>query len=95
MVLPTIHTHLQDGLATFLTAPGGITHYWRTHYADKTFEHLYQLTAFDYWLLTPYFVVMIILAFYGIHRYQLVWLYYRNKKNAAKWSEPPARFPDG
>ena len=27
---------------------------------------------------------MIILAFYGIHRYQLVWLYYRNKRN-----EPP------
>ena len=28
---------------------------------------------------------MIILAFYGIHRYQLVWLYYRNRKNAARW----------
>ncbi len=27
---------------------------------------------------------MVILAFYGIHRYQLVWLYYRNKKKAAK-----------
>jgi len=38
---------------------------------------------------------MIILAFYGIHRYQLVWLYYKNKKNAAKWSEPPARFAEG
>ena len=37
---------------------------------------------------------MVILAFYGIHRYQLVWLYYRNRKNAAKWSESPARFPD-
>jgi cellulose synthase/poly-beta-1,6-N-acetylglucosamine synthase-like glycosyltransferase len=74
-------------------APKGITHYWKTHYADKTFEHLYKLTAFDYWLLTPYFVVMVILAFYGIHRYQLVWLYYKNRKNAAKWNESPARFP--
>ena len=74
-------------------APRGLGHYWRSHYADKTFEHLYQLTPFDYWLLTPYFIVMIILAFYGIHRYQLVWLYYRNKKKAAKWSESPARFP--
>ena len=27
---------------------------------------------------------MVILAFYGIHRYQLVWLYYRNKRNEAK-----------
>ncbi|WP_353067592.1 glycosyltransferase [Tunturibacter psychrotolerans] len=38
---------------------------------------------------------MIILAFYGIHRYQLVWLYFRNKKSAAKWSEPPMRFAEG
>ncbi|WP_429630331.1 glycosyltransferase [Tunturiibacter psychrotolerans] len=38
---------------------------------------------------------MIVLAFYGIHRYQLVWLYFRNKKNAAKWSEPPMRFAEG
>ena len=46
-------------------------------------------------MLIPYFVVMIILAFYGIHRYQLVWLYFKNKKNAAKWSEPPRRFAEG
>jgi cellulose synthase/poly-beta-1,6-N-acetylglucosamine synthase-like glycosyltransferase len=78
-----------------LLAPKGLGHYWKTHYADKTFEHLYKLTAFDYCLLTPYFVVMIILAFYGIHRYQLVWLYYRNRKKAAKWSESPSRFAEG
>ncbi len=38
---------------------------------------------------------MVILAFYGMHRYQLVWLYYRNKKKAATWAEPPARFAEG
>ena len=37
---------------------------------------------------------MVILAFYGIHRYQLVWLYYRNKRKAAHSNEPPARFPE-
>ncbi|WP_425432487.1 cellulose synthase family protein [Granulicella rosea] len=37
---------------------------------------------------------MVILAFYGIHRYQLVWLYYRNKKNTARWAEPVAKFPE-
>ncbi len=81
-------------LAT-LAAPKGLGHYWKTHYADQTFKGLYQLTAFDYALLTPYFLVMLILAFYGIHRYQLVWLYFRNKKNAARWSEPVSRFPEG
>ena len=57
-------------------------------------SNLYHLTLFDYCLLTPYFIVMVILAFYGIHRYQLVWLYFRNRRNAARWSEPPARFPE-
>ncbi|MGO4516292.1 cellulose synthase family protein [Terriglobus sp. 2YAB30_2] len=37
---------------------------------------------------------MVILAFYGIHRYQLVYLYYKHRKNAAKSSEPPSRFPE-
>ncbi len=46
-------------------------------------------------MLIPYFVVMVILAFYGIHRYQLVWLYYKNKKNAAKWDEPGGRYAEG
>lgn len=95
MILPTITFNKLGGLASLLLAPKGLGHYWRSHYADKTFEHLYQLTPFDYWLLTPYFIVMIILAFYGIHRYQLVWLYYRNKKHAAKWSDSPARFGEG
>ena len=82
-------------LLAFLLAPHGITHYWKSHYADKTFEHLYQLTPFDYALLIPYFLVMIVLAFYGIHRYQLVWLYYRNRKNARTWDQSPARFAEG
>jgi len=41
-------------------------------------------------LLIPYFIVMIILAFYGIHRYQLVYLYYKYRRNAA--NNPPSSF---
>jgi cellulose synthase/poly-beta-1,6-N-acetylglucosamine synthase-like glycosyltransferase len=37
---------------------------------------------------------MIILAFYGIHRYQLVWLYYRNRKKEAHSAHPAARFEE-
>jgi cellulose synthase/poly-beta-1,6-N-acetylglucosamine synthase-like glycosyltransferase len=37
---------------------------------------------------------MIILAFYGIHRYQLVWLYFRNKRNEAHSDTPPAHFEE-
>jgi cellulose synthase/poly-beta-1,6-N-acetylglucosamine synthase-like glycosyltransferase len=85
---------LIDILAIIL-APKGLTHYLKSHYADKTFEHLYRLSAFDYWLLTPYFIVMLILAFYGLHRYQLVWLYYKNKGKEAHWNGPVRRFPEG
>ncbi len=78
-----------------LAAPHGLGHYWKTHYADKTFEHLYRWNLFDTFLLVPYFIVMIVLAFYGVHRYQLVWLYYRNKKKESRSAEPPMRWPEG
>lgn len=57
---------------------------------NKTFVGIYQVDAFDLCFLIPYFIVLIILASYGFHRYQLVWMYYRNKKN--KTSEPKQRF---
>ncbi len=78
-----------------LLAPHGFTHYWKAHYLDQTFKGLYRWNTFDTVLLVPYFIVMLVLAFYGIHRYQLVWLYYKNRKNAAKWDQPPARFAEG
>src|ERR1700733_8815945 len=79
--------------ALWLAAPQhGFQHYLKTHYADKTFEHLYRWNPFDTALLIPYFIVMIILAFYGIHRYQLVYRYYRNRKNAV--GEPRSRFTE-
>jgi cellulose synthase/poly-beta-1,6-N-acetylglucosamine synthase-like glycosyltransferase len=77
--------------------PHGFQHYVKSHYLDQTFRQygsLYRWNWFDTSLLVPYFVVMIILAFYGIHRYQLVWLYYRNKKSAQKWREAPAHFDE-
>src|SRR4051794_35331829 len=43
-------------------------------------------------LLIPYFIVLISLAFYGMHRYQLVWMYYRNRKN--KVTEPAQKFAE-
>jgi cellulose synthase/poly-beta-1,6-N-acetylglucosamine synthase-like glycosyltransferase len=69
----------------------GLLHYLRQQQqASRTFQGLYQWNIFDVCLLIPYFIVMLILAFYGIHRYQLVWLYYRNRKNAA--GDAPHRF---
>ncbi len=85
-------THAQS-LALFFVK-NDLRHYLRTHYGDHTFQNLYhwQLFSFDTALLTPYFAVMIVLALYGFHRYTLVWLYYRNRKNATH--EPPSRFAE-
>lgn len=66
--------------------------YFRTHYADQTFQHLYRWNLFDTSLLIPYFLVMIVLSFYGVHRYLLVMRYYRRRKNAVK--DPPSLFAD-
>lgn len=81
----------------FLLAPHGLRYYWRTHYTSQiyNFKGEYRWNSFDVCILIPYFIVMVILAFYGIHRYQLVWLYYKNRKNATKWDQPPARWPEG
>lgn len=44
---------------------------------------LYQLTAFDIFILIPYLGILSILAIYGLHRYYLVYLYLKNKHNVA------------
>jgi len=83
-----------NALVMYLANPKGLGHYWKTHYADHTFRNAYRWNAFDVTLLVPYFIVMLILAFYGIHRYQLVWLYYRNRKNEAHSNLPPVHFEE-
>src|ERR1700733_12565207 len=75
-----------------LVAPKGIGQYIRQHFLDKTFQGLYHPNAFDTALLIPYFIVLILLASYGAHRYVLVYLYYKNKKN--RTTEPSAHFSD-
>src|ERR1700686_1877164 len=80
-------------LATMLIlASKGFGRYFRQHFLDKTFQGVYEVNAFDLGLLIPYFIVLIILAGYGAHRYWLVYLYYKNKKN--KTTEPAAYFRD-
>jgi cellulose synthase/poly-beta-1,6-N-acetylglucosamine synthase-like glycosyltransferase len=63
-----------------------------TNHVTGTTRPLYQLDGFDLSILIPYFAVMIVLAMYGMHRYKLVWMYYRNKKN--KLVDPPATFAE-
>lgn len=84
-------------LTLALLAPHGLVHYFRSHFGELkvnqfTFRGLYRFNSFDVALLIPYFLVLFILAFYGIHRYVLVYKYYKNRKNRA--DEPPSRFAE-
>ncbi len=71
-------------------ASKGLGAYLRQHFLDKTFQGLYQVNAFDLALLIPYFIVLVILAAYGGHRYWMVYLYYKHKEN--KTTEPAEQF---
>jgi cellulose synthase/poly-beta-1,6-N-acetylglucosamine synthase-like glycosyltransferase len=61
-------------------------------YADQTFKGLYHWNLFDACMLLPYFVVMILLSFYGIHRYTMCYQYFKYKKNYDP--NPPRHFEE-
>ncbi|HTD25281.1 MAG TPA: cellulose synthase family protein [Terriglobales bacterium] len=84
--------HLSSTIGFSLFAARGFTQYIRSHYLDQTFKGLYHANAFDLALLIPYFIVLVVLAGYGIHRYVLVYMYYKNRKN--KVTEPDAYFTE-
>ena len=75
-----------------LAAPKGIGPYIRQHFLDTTFRGIYHANAFDIALLVPYFIVLILLAGYGAHRYVLVYLYYKHQKN--RTTHPAAQFEE-
>ena len=61
--------------------------YWRrqTNPQSNPFRGLYQINGFDLAIMIPYFLVLTVLALYGLHRYFLVYNYYRYRENL-----PPA-----
>jgi len=84
-------------LSLAVLAPHGLLHYFRSHFGDIRingfgFKGLYRLNGFDVALLIPYFIVLLVLASYGVHRYVLVYLYYKHRKN--KVEQPPNRFAE-
>jgi cellulose synthase/poly-beta-1,6-N-acetylglucosamine synthase-like glycosyltransferase len=71
----------------------GLRHYLKAMQAtDHTFKGLYHLNAFDAAMLLPYFAVMILLSVYGVHRYTMVYMYYKHQKNYNP--NPPKHFEE-
>ena len=57
------------------------------YFLDHT-RKFYVLNTFDFLILLPYFTILIILAIFGLHRYHLVYLYFKHKKQ----SQDPKQF---
>jgi cellulose synthase/poly-beta-1,6-N-acetylglucosamine synthase-like glycosyltransferase len=62
------------------TAQNPLNHYWHK-ITDKTFTGVYHANLFDMAMMIPYFIVLFILALYGLHRYVLLWDYFVYRKN--------------
>jgi cellulose synthase/poly-beta-1,6-N-acetylglucosamine synthase-like glycosyltransferase len=74
---------LEYNLAALVMQSGNPASTFWYKLVDPTFHGLYQVNAFDLAIMLPYFLVMAVLAMYGIHRYALVYNFFKNRKNAA------------
>src|SRR5580704_12502897 len=79
-------------LATFLAVQGSLGHYWRK-ITDRTFTGMYHANAFDMAMMIPYFLVLFVLAVYGLHRYWLVYDYFAYAKNVPAAPPPVENWP--
>jgi cellulose synthase/poly-beta-1,6-N-acetylglucosamine synthase-like glycosyltransferase len=68
-------------------AQSPLSKYWQ-RLTDRTFQGVYQPNVFDVAVMIPYFLVLIVLATYGLHRYWLVYSYFKYRQNVP--GPPPA-----
>ena len=79
-------------LAASFAAQSALTHYWHK-ITDRTFAGIYHANAFDLAMMIPYFIVLFVLAVYGMHRYWLVYDYFKYAKNIPPAPPPVAHWP--
>ena len=60
---------------------------------DPTFKGIYHVNGFDLAMMIPYFLVLFVLATYGLHRYWLVYDYYKYAQNTPGPPPSPTRWP--
>jgi len=69
-----------------------LVHYWHK-ITDRTFSGVYHANAFDMAMMIPYFIVLLILAMYGMHRYALLYNYFVYRKNIPALPPAVANWP--
>src|SRR5260370_782431 len=84
--------HIALSLSVGLAAQNPISHYWHK-ITDRTFTGIYHANAFDLAMMLPYFIVLLVLAVYGLHRYWLVYDYFVYSKNVPPAAPPVTNSP--
>ena len=74
--------------------------FWRPGISDYekfvrtgNISYLYHMESFDFAIALAYFVILAILAFYGLHRYIMVYFFHRYRKNVAVVKEQFTELP--
>ncbi|MBI2956693.1 MAG: glycosyltransferase [Acidobacteria bacterium] len=80
-------------LLLLLAAENALVRYLRFLVEKDPFRGLYHPTLFDWLILAPYFVILVTLAFYGLHRYRMIYLYKRYRRHAPGPPPPPEAWP--
>jgi cellulose synthase/poly-beta-1,6-N-acetylglucosamine synthase-like glycosyltransferase len=76
-------TAITNFAAIFWILQNPFSKYWHTQTDPHTnpFRGMYQLNGFDLAIMIPYFIVLVVLALYGMHRYVMVYNYYKYRQN--------------
>jgi cellulose synthase/poly-beta-1,6-N-acetylglucosamine synthase-like glycosyltransferase len=75
--------------ALLLATSGGSTFDW---VFSNPFAGIHHLALFDWAFLAPYFAILVVLSFYGCHRFEMIRRYLKHKKQVV--TEPSARFAE-
>jgi cellulose synthase/poly-beta-1,6-N-acetylglucosamine synthase-like glycosyltransferase len=78
--LEALIVHVYFPISVLAAHTAFIGQYWHK-ITDKTFTGIYHANFFDLAMMVPYFIVLFVLAVYGLHRYWLVYDYYAYAKN--------------
>ena len=70
-----------------------VERYLRFLFEPDPFRGKYSLNGFDLLFLIPYFAILITLSFYGLHRFRLIYLYKKYRRNRPVEPPPPAEWP--
>jgi cellulose synthase/poly-beta-1,6-N-acetylglucosamine synthase-like glycosyltransferase len=82
-----------DAVLMIATVQGWMGDYWSRLTGRDPFRGIYQFNAFDLSIMIPYFLVLAVLAAYGIHRYWLVYCYSKHRGNVPLKPADPAHWP--